>query len=215
MYPRENLAVASALLAVSSAGGMRYRGVNNIAGNLFIFCVAGSGTGKENILQSYTKLMREVGIVGAVHGAIKSEQEIARNIVQHQGAFYALDEFGELLSKIQGARKKSGSASYLEGIVGALMSIYSKSTGIYLINNDLRRSVQKELQMEANALNKAIEENEDKTGMKSVRLESLKKQLENIETGIIEPYLNILGFTAPSRFIGLLEIGRASCRERV
>ncbi len=205
MYPRENLAVAASLMLISSCGGMRHRGVDDIAGNLFMFCVAGSGTGKENILQSYTKLMREVGLTGAVHGAIKSEQEIARNIVQHQGAFYALDEFGELLAKIQGARKKSGTASYLEGIVGALMSIYSKANGIHLIGNDLKKSVLKELQTEAIALDSAIKNNEDKTGAKAQRLRSLRKQIIDMETGIINPYLNILGFTAPSRFSGLLD----------
>lgn len=205
MYHRGNLAVAAALMLISSCGGMRCRGVDGITGNLFMFCVAGSGTGKESILQSFTQVMRKVGLTSAVHGAIKSEQEIARNIVQHQGAFYTLDEFGELLAKIQGARKKSGTASYLEGIVGSLMSIYSKANGIHLVGNDLRRSVLKELQTEANALDKAINENEDKTGVKAQRLESLKKQITDMETGIINPYLNILGFTAPSRFSGLLD----------
>jgi len=204
MYPRENLAVAGALMALSSAGGLRYRGVNGIAGNLFCFCVAGSGTGKESILQSYTLLMRQVGIVQAVHGGIKSEQEISRNIIDHQAAFYTIDEFGETLSKIQGARKKSGSSSYLEGIVGALMGIFSKSNGIHLINNDLRKQFRKELQNEISNIEKRIAENEPYAN-DEMRLKSLRKQFDDLETGIINPFLNILGFTAPTKFNSLLD----------
>lgn len=204
MYPRENLAVAGALMALSSAGGLRYRGVNGIAGNLFCFCVAGSGTGKESILQSYTLLMRKVGIVQAVHGGIKSEQEISRNIIDHQAAFYTIDEFGETLSKIQGARKKSGSSSYLEGIVGALMGIFSKSNGIHLINNDLRKQFRKELQNEISNIEKRIAENEPYAN-DEMRLNSLRKQFSDLETGIINPFLNILGFTAPTKFNSLLD----------
>ena len=209
MYARENLAVAAALTAVSCAGGMRYRcEEDGVAGNLFAFCVAGSGTGKESILQSFTLLMREAGLVSAVHGNIKSEQEIYRNIIDHQASFYTIDEIGEMLAKIQGARQKSGSASYLEGIFGALMGIFSKANGIQLVTGDTKKSVKKELNTEFSVLDRKIKENEA-NDMDKNRHERLKQLLQDAETGIVNPYLNILGFTAPSKFGTLLDADMA------
>lgn len=47
LYPRENLAVACALTAVSSLAGMRYTDeLDGITPNILSFCIAGSGTGK-------------------------------------------------------------------------------------------------------------------------------------------------------------------------
>lgn len=205
MYPRENLAVAAALIAVSNAGGLRYRcEEDGIAGNLFAFCVAGSGTGKESILQSLTLLMREAGIISAVHGNIKSEQEIYRNIIDHQASFYTIDEIGEMLAKIQGARQKSGSSSYLEGIFGALMGIFSKANGIQLITGDSKKALKKDLQNEYNAITKKINENESKDNEKE-RQVSLKKLLIEADQGIVNPFLNIIGFTAPQKFSTLLD----------
>jgi len=205
MYPRENLAVAAALTAVSCAGGMRYRCLEDgIAGNLFAFCVAGSGTGKESILQSFTLLMREAGIASAVHGNIKSEQEIFRNIIDHQASFYTIDEIGEMLAKIHGARQKSGSSSYLEGIFGALMGIYSKATGIQLITGDAKKAIKKDLQLELSALMRKIDDNEATDAIKN-RVDKIKELLVSSDHGIENPFLNILGFTAPSKFSTLLD----------
>lgn len=205
MYPRENLAVAAALMAVSCAGGMRYRCEDDgIAANLFAFCVAGSGTGKESILQSFTLLMVKSGIVGAVHGSIKSEQEIFRNIIDNQAAFYTVDEIGEMLAKIQGARQRSGSASYLEGIFGALMGIYSKANGIQLITGDAKKALKKDLNNELSVFMQKKANNELENGDLE-KIERLKKLIIDADSGIINPYLNILGFTAPTKFSTLLD----------
>jgi hypothetical protein len=205
MYPRENLAVAAALMAVSCAGGMRYRCLEDgICGNLFAFCVAGSGTGKESILQSFTLLLREAGIASAVHGNIKSEQEIFRNIIDHQASFYTVDEIGEMLAKIHGARQKSGSSSYLEGIFGALMGIYSKANGIQLITGDSKKAIKKELQSELSILMRKIDDNEGNEIIQN-RVNKIKELLQSSDHGIENPYLNILGFTAPSKFSTLLD----------
>ena len=53
LYPRENLAVACALTAVSSLAGMRYIDeMDGMSANIIAFGVAGSGTGKESIMQA-------------------------------------------------------------------------------------------------------------------------------------------------------------------
>jgi len=203
--PRPNLAVAAALQAVSSAGGLRFRcDTDGTVGNMFSFCVAGSGTGKESILQSYISLMREAGIVAAAHGGIKSEQEIYKNIIRNQAAFYTIDEMGEMLGKIQGARKKSGSSPYLEGVIGVLMSIYSKGNGYMLVNGDVKEEIRAKMIAEVRAIEMLIKNNEADSFSES-RIKQLKESLKNIDNGIKNPFLNLFGFSAPDKFLALMD----------
>ena len=88
LYPRENLAVACALTAVSSLAGMRYTDeLDGMSPNILAFCIAGSGTGKEQIMQSYLQIIKAAQVQSALHGGFKSEQEIMRNLIRHQAAF--------------------------------------------------------------------------------------------------------------------------------
>lgn len=203
--PRLNLAVAASLNAVSSAGGLRFRcAEDGTVGNMFSFCVAGSGTGKESILQSYISLMREAGIVAACHGGIKSEQEIYKNIIRNQAAFYTIDEMGEMLGKIQGARKKSGSSPYLEGVIGTLMSIYSKGNGYMLVNGDVKEEIRNKMQQELKALQDSKKNNEAPYSVDD-RIKQLNESLRNIDSGIKDPFLNLFGFSAPDKFLTLMD----------
>ena len=204
LFPRENLAVAAALMIVSNACGLRLRGTNNTTANLFVFAVAGSGTGKEMVMQCYTRLMQEAGIVKAVHGNIISEQEIVRNAIDNQASYYTIDEFGETLAKIQNARKKGGGSSHLEGIIGTLMNIYSKSNGVFLVPQTHKKKFKSDIQLEIQIIQKRIENNEQLASDEEM-LQNLKSRHKELDMGIIDPYVNVLGFTAPTRFNGLLD----------
>jgi len=141
LYPRENLAVAAALCAVSGLAGMRFIDeLDDMSANIIAFCVAGSGTGKEAVQQAYLKIMRAASTQGAVHGGFKSEQELMRNLLRHQAAFYSVDELGLVLRKLENASKRGG-ASYLEGIIGLVMSVYSKANGYLPITGDLKEEI--------------------------------------------------------------------------
>ena len=107
LYPRENLAVAAALCAVSGLAGMRYTdGLGRHGANLIAFGVAGSGTGKEQIMQSYLQIMRTAQVQAAVHGGFKSEHRVMRNLMRHQAAFYCIDGLGIVLSKLLNTQTK-------------------------------------------------------------------------------------------------------------
>jgi len=204
-YPRERLAVAAALAAVGNAAGLRYEcATHGATSNHFIFCVAGSATGKEAVQGAQAMLHRAAGIGPATHGTIKSEQEITRNLVDHQSALYIIDEIGILLHKIKNARLK-GSASYLEGVVGYLMSAYSKSSGYMLLSGDVRKLVTADLQREAAALRKSVDENDDSTGRLAGRLESITRQLSTIDHGLDRPFLSMIGYTTPITFDALVD----------
>src|SRR5690606_24845271 len=57
-YPRETLAVAAALSAVSSIAGIRCIDEHDgISSNLIAFCVAGSGSGKEDVAKAYADII--------------------------------------------------------------------------------------------------------------------------------------------------------------
>lgn len=208
-HSREYLAVAASLMTISSVAGMRYVDpLDGITPNLFLFGVSGSATGKESILKSYSELARVAGVAAATHGGFKSEQEIYRNLTRHQAALYAIDELGEQLAKIVNARTK-GTAAYLEGIIGTLMSLYSKANSHAMITGDLKEEIRQGLAREYAAVQKRLDENEG-TNRDESRAESLKKQLDSIDSGIERPYLNIFGLTTPERFGTLMDYDMAT-----
>ena len=216
LYPRENLAVAAALCAVSSLAGMRYVDeLDGMSANMIAFGVAGSGTGKEQILQSYLAITKTAGVQAALHGGFKSEQEVMRNLIRHQAAFYCIDELGITLSKLQNASKKGG-ASYLEGIVGLVMSVYSKANGYLPITGDLKDEIKQKLALEYAQVDKKIEKLADDSSTDGIRskLESLKEQLlaamQSVDDGLENPYLTILGFTTPVTFNDLMTFEQAT-----
>ena len=216
LYPRENLAVAAALTAVSSLAGMRYTdGLDNMSANIIAFGVAGSGTGKEQILQSYLSIIKAAGVQSALHGGFKSEQEVMRNLIRHQAAFYCVDELGITLNKLQNASKKGG-ASYLEGIVGLVMSVYSKANGYLPITGDLKDDIKQKLTLEYAQLEKKIEKLPQDSGSDTTRqrLEDMQadvlQAIQNVDDGLENPYLTLLGFTTPVTFNDLMSFEQAT-----
>lgn len=209
-YPRENLAVAAALTAVGNVIGMRYTDdLDGVNANLFCFCVAASGTGKEAIQQAQAAIHRAAGIHGATHGSIKSEQEIIRNLIRNQMAAYIIDEIGIFLQKIANAQKKGG-AAYLDGVIGMLMSAYSKADGFMLLTGDTKDEVQKAMMQELSQCRKMVSENEDKTGAYQRRIPTLERSLEQIDNGLERPFLSMIGFTTPITFDGLVTFEQAT-----
>jgi hypothetical protein len=208
-FPRETLAVAAALMAISNIAGMRYEdALDKSSCNLFCFGVADSSTGKEAILQAHNELIKAAGVAGALVGGIKSEQEIYRNLIRHQAAFYVVDELGEQLSKITSARNRGG-AVYLEGVIGTLMSLYSKANSFAAITGDLKEDVKGALITERMRLQKAIDNCEDKSGKIAKRVERIDKGLESIDMGLENPFISIFGLTTPERFDTLMDFDMA------
>lgn len=216
LYPRETLAVAAALCAVSSLAGMRhFDALDDMTPNMIAFCVAGSGTGKEAVQQAYLKIMRTAGVQAALHGGFKSEQEVMRNLIRHQAAFYSIDEFGLVLRKLENASKRGG-ASYLEGIIGLIMSVYSKANGYLPVTGDLKEEIKGILLKEVAALEKRIDNlpADSSSESKKEAIEREKNRifdaLKKIDDGIENPYLTILGYTTPVTFNDLMGFEQAT-----
>jgi len=207
--PRETLAVAGALVAIGNIAGLRYMDErDNVTTNLFAFGIAGSRTGKEAIMQAVNKIHRVAGMAPAAHGAIKSEQEITRNLTRHQAAVYVIDEIGIFLGKIKNAQK-SGGAAYLDGVIGALMSAYSKANSTMLLTGDAKEDVRAGLAREIIQLQKKIENNEALAGAERA-IEALTKTLNGIDGGLDRPFLSLMGFTTPVTFDELVDYQSAT-----
>jgi len=201
-YPRERLAVAASLSAMGNIGGLIYEDqAYGVTSNQFIFCVAGSATGKEAVQQAQNDIHRAAGLAPAVHGVIKSEQEIIRNLVNHQSALYTIDEMGLVLQKIQNARKRGG-AAYLEGVIGTLMSAYSKAGSFMLLSGDVREDVKKQFANEIAKL-KRIQETEGED--LSETIQAIQAQIQMIDQGLERPFLSLIGFTTPVTFNELMD----------
>lgn len=209
-FPRESLAVSAALTVISNIGGLRFKDDSyGVTPNLFCFNVAGSATGKEAVQQATTDLHVAAGIGAAVYGGIKSEQEVYRNVMNHQLVGYSIDEFGIMLNKIEQASKGS-SASYMGGVIGALMSIYSKANGKLPLGADFAKELLSELGKEMAALTKMKEENTAKP-FHLDKLESLGVTFAEISAGYISnPYLTLTGYTTPATFNSLVTYAQAT-----
>ena len=209
--PRRRLAVAGALAAIGNIAGMRYTDdIDGVTSNLFTFCVAGSRTGKEAIQQAVAEIHRAAGCAAATHGAIKSEQEIIKNLTRHQAAFYVIDEIGIFLQKIRNAQQRGG-AIYLDGVIGMLMSAYSKADGFMLLTGDMKEEVRTHLVRELAAIKRRIEESD---GGSTIGLEARQRDLERalsgLDNGLERPFLSLLGFTTPVTFDDLVDYQSAT-----
>lgn len=198
-YQRPTIISGAVLYVLSCVGGLRHYDARDDMGlNVMVFAVSATGTGKEAIFQAVTKLLKRVGISSAVHGKIKSEQEIYRNLLRHQGALYLIDEIGIMLQKITQAAKGTG-ASYFVAVIGALMEIYSKSRGILTITGDMKQELQDGLKSEMARAMKAKEQGKDPASC-DAEIARIAKTMLEADSGLTEPFLTMYGTTTPELF---------------
>lgn len=208
--PRARASVGAALWVTSCLFANWTDDIDAVNLNLMAFIVAGSGSGKDSIQKAATRLLRVAGLAPAVHGTIKSEKEIVENLLRHQVSHYNIDEVGELLMKIQNAKRRGGAAHH-EGTIGMLMSAYSKADGHLLIGGDRKEEVRAALLKEAAIWQKKVDEGtQDEARRGMARLASVKRALDSIDQGIERPYLTLIGFTVPQTFDQLMDYETAT-----
>lgn len=195
-FPRRRLAVASAIVTMGNIGGLRHEDARDgVTANMLAFCVAASATGKEAVMQATTDLHIAAGIHYALQGGIKSEQEIMRNLIEHQAAYYIIDEIGIFLIKVRNAQRRGG-AAYLESVFGAIMSGYSKAGSRMLLQGDTKRELRK---IFGGAVAKAKDEGDIDKAARADRM------LRMIDEGLERPFLSALGYTTPGTFDQIMD----------
>jgi len=195
LFPREHVAVAGALLAVGAIGGLKYTDQERKGArpNLMLFCSAGSSTGKEAIEEAVNAILVNAGMGVSVYGSIKSEQEMIRNFISNPTAIYLIDEIGLFLNKISNAK----GTPYLEGIIGTMLSAFTKTNGTLKPSGDVKKQAKKEAQTELAALEKLKDENEK---INEERYSELQQLVAELDEGIKRPFLSLMGFTTPQTF---------------
>lgn len=211
--PRRRLAVAGALVAIGNISGLRYTDdLDGVTTNLFAFCVAGSRTGKESIQQAVAAIHGAAGCKAATHGAIKSEQEILRNLTRHQASYYLIDEIGIFLQKIKNAQQKGG-AAYLDGVIGILMAAYSKADSYMLVTGDLKEDLRQKLTKDLSSINRRLEEGQLGSVSRAILEQQgahIERALGSLDNGLERPLLSLMGFTTPVTFDELVDFHSAT-----
>jgi hypothetical protein len=118
---------------------------------------------------------------------------------------YLIDEIGIFLKKIKNAQTKGG-ASYLDGVIGALMSAYSKANGFLLLTGDMKKEIRKALKGELLQL----EKQENPSPAILSRIAAVKHSIETLDFGLDRPFLSLAGFTTPETFEELVDFYNAT-----
>ncbi len=204
-YPRENLAAMAAVFSVANIAGLHYRADDEreTSTNLMLFCIAGSSSGKDAVLTAANKLLDAAGMVGAVHGSVKSSRELEVNFQRNQAAIYTIDEIGEHLRKIHNA-SKSG-ASHLENVMALLMDHYTKTNSQIKFSGDMSEDYLMQMNKRRDGLLAKLEDlspDEIKRGKRQTiedELTSLNVRISH--RGVVKfPYLSLMGFSTPETF---------------
>ena len=146
-------------------------------------------------MQATTDLHIAAGVHYALQGGIKSEQEIMRNLIEHQAAYYIIDEIGIFLVKVRNAQRRGG-AAYLESVFGAIMSGYSKANSRLILNGDTKRELRK--LYGAIAAKAEDDGREDQAGR-------AQRMLRMVDEGLDRPFLSVVGFTTPGTFDQIMD----------
>lgn len=193
--PRENLSVIAALVAVGNLAGSKYKDSlpRPSTGNLFAICAAGSGSGKNSIVQAINDIHDNAGLLSVTYGKSKSSAEIYRNLISVPTSLYNIDELGIKLSSIANAGKSG--ASYFETWFGEMMTMYSNARGKVVLSGDELRDVQKTLLAKIGDVQKKMEDNElDKTEGEA-RIAKLQGRLDR--PALINPFVSLIGYSTP------------------
>lgn len=143
LFDNRNLALATTLTVASNIVGRgfyvpgRWSGVTP---NLILLVIAASATGKESAMATARELLTYAGLGRACHGRIKSDKDLLDTFAYNQYSNFLIDEFGIFLGRVQNS-KKSGNASYLEGVIGTIMEAYTKANGVLMVDLSRRESI--------------------------------------------------------------------------
>lgn len=201
VFPNRNLALACSLSVLTNTIGRKYYWPGRFASiqpNLLVLCIAGSSVGKDSVLGAAHRLLSTVGLEPAIHGRIKSDKDLLDALERSQYAMYFNDEFGYFLQRLNNAMKK-GNASYLEGIIGTIMEVFTKGDKTVLLDISRKTDIKDRYTDLANKAATALEE-----GPKGVNLEKLKRKIERAQMlldkfsgGLPNPFLSMFTTATP------------------
>lgn len=199
LYSRAVISVGAAFFAVSSAMGRMYVGPTGGKLNLYMLCIAASGSGKSHPYNIIKKLMINAGSGRMLSQEMASGQDMYRNVLDNQAMAYTMDEAHKKFTPMMSDR----APSYLQEIEAAMLTLYSESN---LMPRDIDTS--KFLESIDKALNRLDKECEDATQSEEVfinaKRERLMRKRSYVEKGLDNPFANIYATSTPIKLDSII-----------
>lgn len=211
VFPNKNLALACSLSVLTNVIGRKYYWpgrFSNIQPNLLVLCIAGSSVGKDSVLGAAHKLLTSVSLGPAIHGRIKSEKDLLDALERNQYAMYYNDEFGYFLQRLNNAMKK-GNASYLEGIVGTIMEVFTKGDKSVLLDISRKKAINEEYQEIIGKMEKIVKDGDGNISVSVAKLARARFLIDKFQSGFPNPFLSMFT-TATPRTMELAFSGEAT-----
>jgi hypothetical protein len=203
VFPNRNLALACSLSVMSNLIGRKYYWpgrFKNIQPNLLILCIAGSSVGKDSILGAAHRLLSTANLGPAIHGRIKSDKDLLDSLERSQFAMYFNDEFGYFLQRLNNAQKK-GSATYLEGIIGTIMEVFTKGDKTVLLDVSRKAEIRERFGTIIATAEKALHDGNFKDEAHQHQLQARAQRarflINHFRDGLPNPWLSMLTTATP------------------
>ena len=196
---RPSIAVGAALWAVSCAMNRMYLTPDGGKPSLIVMGVATSGSGKDNPYQVAKQLLIKSGYGAALYPEMASDKDMIKSILDHQSAFYAIDE----AHKIFGVMQNKNSNAYMQQIEGAILNLSTERVLTLRSKEmaELRFSLDKKLSQ----LDKILEDTE--TGKEFIvqnQIDWVKRKESYLEEGVENPFMNIYATSTPGKLDGMI-----------
>ncbi|UCS82867.1 DNA primase/polymerase [Yersinia phage vB_YenS_P400] len=198
---RKNISALAALHSASMMAGASceiYLTPRKAIPNLFSIGLAGSGSGKGDVLSALQKIIECAGLNRTVAGKIRSERFIYDALCENQMLNLIMDEVGIKLSSVIGKKV----ADHNMSTAAAIMEAYTSET-LYCdprVTDEVRASFAKRLSL----ILQAIEENEDRTSDKQEVERQFKEVMSRIDGAIKNPFFSIFGVSTDDQFKKLI-----------
>lgn len=198
---RKNIAALAALHSASMMAGASceiYLTPRKAIPNLFCIGLAGSGSGKGDVLSALQKIIECSGLNRTVAGKIRSERFIYDALCENQMLNLVMDEVGIKLASVIGKKV----ADHNMSTAAAIMEAYTSEI-LYCdprVADEARNGFAKRL----SSILQAIEENEDRTSDKQEVEKQFKDVMSRIDGAIKNPFFSIFGVSTDDQFKKLI-----------
>lgn len=165
--------------------------------NLFSIGLAGSGSGKGDVLSAMQHIIERVGLSKTVSGKIRSERSIYEGLSENQMFNLIMDEIGIKLGSVVGQKV----SEYNMATAGAIMESYTAD--VLYCDQRVTRDVISSFSKHMTQLITQIEENELNADKDEV-IAQFKTVISRIDGAIKNPFFSIFGVSTDDQFKKLI-----------
>lgn len=197
---REYISALAAIHVMSIVAGTScdiYLTKRKASPNLFSIGLAGSGSGKGDVLSAFQRIIERTGLSKTVAGKIRSERAIYEGLTENQMFNLVMDEIGIKLGSVVGQKV----SEYNMATAGALMEAYTADV-LYCDQKVTREAVSSFSKQQSQILMQ-IDENELEADRDEV-ISQFKTVIDRIDGAIRHPFFSMFGVSTDDQFKKLI-----------